>query len=162
MLNTAQSGEQLKMLMSANEIREQHRIHWPDLVDMVSRGKVTPQYGNPKAEDLWRGKLEEAEEPHNMGGGRWESHADAIRRGEGGIDKPLHLARASVAADMKIHRDRPGIVGGHHRLAVMLQHDPDKLLPVVHHESIMEAKYGSPDAPTTGKGGPRRGDYLFS
>ena len=130
-------GTQLKMFMSASEIRQEHRIHWSELEDYDKRGKLAER-SVPAFFDAKRAEAEES------------GHAEAIRQGGGGIDKPIHLSTASVASDMRVHKDRPGLVGGMHRVAVMLHEDPDRLLPVVHHEDIAHAKIGHVDSTMAG------------
>lgn len=51
-----------------------------------------------------------------------------------GVQKPISLGETIGS------QGKPEIVGGHHRLAVMRNLNPDQYLPVVHHRSILHAK----------------------
>lgn len=53
---------------------------------------------------------------------------------EGGVKSPIRLGETTG-----IH-GKPEIVGGHHRLAVASVHAPDQFMPVLHYNSIRDAK----------------------
>lgn len=52
-----------------------------------------------------------------------------------GVLSPIRLAANQIGSQGK-----QSIVGGHHRFAVALNHAPDRLVPVLHHEDIHDAK----------------------
>jgi hypothetical protein len=72
-----------------------------------------------------------------------ESLYDSIERT--GVQKPIHLGRQFGL------ENKPQVVGGHHRLASANDINPDMLVPVLHHEDIIDAKSGG-----------RRGGYKYS
>jgi hypothetical protein len=51
-----------------------------------------------------------------------------------GVQKPIHLGRTVGSMG------KPEIVGGHHRMAVMRNLNPDQLMPVLHHTDIHAAR----------------------
>ena len=61
-----------------------------------------------------------------------ETLYDSIARE--GVKAPIHLGRQVGSMG------KPQIVGGHHRLAVATDVDSDKLIPVMHHETIYDAQ----------------------
>jgi hypothetical protein len=73
-------------------------------------------------------------------GAHWR-HDDATSLGESiereGVKSPIHLGRTVGSMG------KPEIVGGHHRMAVMRNLNPDQLMPVLHHTDIFEARSDS-------------------
>jgi hypothetical protein len=51
-----------------------------------------------------------------------------------GVHKPIFLQTDAG------YRQKPEIVGGHHRVAVMAKHKPNELMPVTHEKSIYSAQ----------------------
>jgi hypothetical protein len=61
-----------------------------------------------------------------------ETLYDSIERE--GVKAPIHLGREIGSMGL------PQIVGGHHRMAAATEADPDRLVPVMHHETIEGAQ----------------------
>jgi len=57
---------------------------------------------------------------------------ESVRRT--GVQQPVHLGQEAGSHGL------PQIVGGHHRIAAALDTRPHGLIPVMHHEDIVEAK----------------------
>ena len=60
------------------------------------------------------------------------SLADSIA--SSGVRSPIRLGETIGS------KGKPEVVGGHHRLAVATYHNPNELVPVLHHRSISDAK----------------------
>lgn len=59
----------------------------------------------------------------------------------GGMHNIQPIPLGHLANPVDKHLDpRPMVAGGQHRIAAMMHLNPDQLLPVVHHEDIIEAK----------------------
>ena len=153
--------QQLSMFHSAREIMSGWRAHEGDrryVNSMVSaggkrasalivRGVVVHDHpeGKPVSVEtdtqMWERKGEEAHsaeyaERH----GRERSLVEHLRTKAGRRDMPpIPLAHLANPVDKDVD-PRPMVAGGQHRIAAMMHLNPDQLLPVVHHEDIIEAK----------------------
>jgi hypothetical protein len=66
----------------------------------------------------------------------------------GPVEAPLHLSPAQFQLSgprrdgdaPEVYEGKGNLVGGHHRLSVMLRHRPDELMPVMWHGSMGEAR----------------------
>lgn len=54
-----------------------------------------------------------------------------------GVKYPVHLGQT------KGSQGKPQVVGGHHRMAVMRNLNPDQLMPVLHHQDLKHARSSS-------------------
>ena len=117
------------MFMTAAEIQQSHQALHGDFE------------GNETEAGLYRRKLREAETPHPETG---KSLAESIKTE--GVKSPVGLGLSSAPtyqyrSQLGFGDDvlpvntaaKPEIVGGHHRVAVSAEHDPDRLMPVVFH-----------------------------
>jgi len=107
-----QQWQQLPMFMTAQEIMSSRR---PALGE---RGKVYPQ-GQPS---------------------RVETDTDMMARKTADLDKPDYegLRESVVTEGVKnpIHLTDTDIGEGHHRLAALMEQDPGRYVPVMHHLSM--------------------------
>jgi len=67
----------------------------------------------------------------------YEDVAHSMRPGGEGFTGIVHLATGQFGSAGK-----PQIAGAHHRLAILGEVAPDRLLPVIHHEKMGEARHG--------------------
>lgn len=119
--------DQLKMFMSANEIKGQYQPLDGD------------REGYEDDNEVWDRKLSEASAPkpyydmaHEKVVLNSGSHLDHLKTH--GVTQPVHLGNEYGSSG------RREVVGGHHRVAVMSHLSPDQLMPVLHHEDIWEAQ----------------------
>jgi hypothetical protein len=161
---------QLKMFMSAKEILSQYQPLDADRLDLGS-GQTTKDPGswelNPTArtpsqhtrrttggsklykrrgrskavetdEQLWERKSEEA----------WDRGlAQSII--DKGVKKPVSLGTRIGESE------KPQIVGGHHRIAVMAEEAPNELMPVIHYEGGLHQARQENERARKGLGGYR-------
>ena len=127
------AGEQLRMFMTANEIKTQYRPHVGDLMPETS-SEEDPEPHPETADELWQRKADES----------WDTGL-ANDLMEHGVQKPVHLVTSTSR-----------VAGGHHRIAFMGEESPNELMPVVHHADFYDAKYNQ------GVGGRERKDYRYS
>jgi hypothetical protein len=95
----------------------------------TGEGSNTWAERNDEAQDWVMQRQQEHEEDRDYG----PSLHDRIRAE--GVQKPVHLSYGQLGSYGK-----PEIVGGHHRLAVQHDIDPDQPIPVAHWQNIWEAK----------------------
>jgi hypothetical protein len=126
--------EQMKMFMSAREIRSSHKPLQGDFeeVDDWMDGMSADEDDATRMEtedELWNRKTEEAEDS-----GLYEDIE------ERGVQKPVHLS--AYTADDRHYQGggHERILGGHHRIAVMGETRPDDLMPVLHHRNLFDAQ----------------------
>lgn len=147
--------EQLSMFMSAREIKAGYKINHHE------RGQVArerPGGGTgmwiETDDQTWGRKLAESKRP-----GGWNDHEEgkpSVHQSVGaeGVRMPVHLATSSTERQ---------IGNGYHRVAAAADHDPDRLMPVLHSSTLMHANVlgkTMPSEPATGPlsalGGPRK------
>jgi hypothetical protein len=131
MLHTNRAGQQfrqLPMFMSAREIMDRYQPLDGD------RDAVLGETDERLEDDgeLYARKYDEAENTYPD----WDvSLKDSIL--QHGVKNPVSLQ----ADDYHVgSQDKPEILGGHHRVAVMGEHKPDTLMPVEHFESQWQAQ----------------------
>lgn len=119
MLNATQfEPEQLTLFKTAREIKENYRP-WPG--DRYGDGRT--RTGTQTDNAVWQRKSREARRNNYADTGFVDSIATE------GVHKPVHLGTGRNA----------GIVyGGHHRIQVADETDPDRLIPVVHHDGLQD------------------------
>ena len=103
--------QQLPMFMTAREIQEQ----------------TTPldkSPGQPRAR-FWATRARSATHRHVVRNDPDSGNlADSIRTE--GVHRPVEISWGETA------KKKPELANGHHRVAVSFEHDPDRLIPVVH------------------------------
>lgn len=80
----------------------------------------------PREQDRWEGESDEQLMDRKRRSAEKNGLADHIR--QNGVQNPVHLGTVPSGS-------KPEIYSGHHRIAVMLQHNPDQPIPVQHHDS---------------------------
>ena len=133
--NVGQQFHQLPMFMSAREIRG----GWQPLVGDVQSVQDHIGWRREKPDEVWDRKYQESENPrlvHDEPTGVWSREDRPLRDEilERGVEKPVHL-QVPDGDDTK-----PQVLGGHHRIAVMNEHKPDELMPVLFHDGIFSAQ----------------------
>ena len=139
---------QLKMFMSAREIMTNYDPHEGDrqfkgLDRLVFHGQpqtpveregkwgkvyMPPPTAVPETNDeMWDRKL--AESKQQMRGGIYQSLQME------GVQHPIPLTH-----HVRQGGEKPMVGGGQHRIAAMNAIDPDRLMPVTHHENIIAAQ----------------------
>lgn len=114
----------------------------PDIEELWGRSSA-PQHqgtGHTDTHD-WEmhGYLENKLSEHHeaMQSSLYENVSEAMKPGGEGFTGLVHLATGQFGSAGK-----PQIAGAHHRLAILGEVAPDRLLPVVHHEKMGEARHG--------------------
>lgn len=109
-----QQFQQLPMFMSAREI-----------TDTASPGDRP--YGDDEAA-VWRVKGKSAFSKKAGAYGRKPTMSLGASIGQEGVQRPVDIVHTQTG-------EKPTtLVQGHHRVAYSLENDPDRLIPVVHHE----------------------------
>jgi hypothetical protein len=80
--------------------------------------------------ELWERKAEESADFITAGHGSLYESVEAE-----GVKNPVHLSTEQMGSFGKQQ-----IIGGHHRIAVSLETDPHRLIPVLHQPDILTAK----------------------
>jgi hypothetical protein len=112
----------------------------PDIEQLWDRSSA-PQRGSTGHTDThdWQmhSYLERKMDAHmqRMNSSLHEDISHAMRPGGEGFKGVLHLATGQFGLSGK-----PEVAGGHHRIAIMHDIQPDRLLPVVHHEKFKDAR----------------------
>ena len=99
------------------------------------KGRAT-EYNTERDDTVMTSGGRHVEEPGTWGVKRPGTPAMSLGESieETGVQSPIRLG-SRIGSE-----DKPQIVGGHHRLAVQTQLDPNKLVPVLHHDDIWEAR----------------------
>ena len=135
---------QLPMFMSAREIHEGWKLNEPDRYGVDAKGKTTwPSQKKPTRPEsdaeFWGRKSRESDQPDPVFNDEkqvWEPGTQTLRKSvvANGVESPVRLQDPGSAVF-----GRPSIIGGHHRIAVMTEHKPDALMPVLFDHDINDA-----------------------
>jgi len=137
-VNASPQFHQLPMFMSAREIKSQYQPLDADRLSVNADGHaeafgVKGPFSLMESDyQLYARKLRES-------GGDLERDIMA-----NGVTNPILLEDGTDPNGGGWH-GRMQIVGGHHRVAVMLRRAPDQLMPVEHHKNLRAAKKYRPD-----------------
>lgn len=138
MTSASPQFKQLPMFMSAREIRSQYQALDGDRLAVNADGqpeayRVHGPFSAVENDDqLYARKLRES-------GGDLGRDIKA-----NGVTDPILLEDGSDPNGGG-SQGRMQVIGGHHRVAVMLDHAPDQLMPVEHHRNLRAAKKSRPD-----------------
>ena len=138
--------EQLSMFMTAREISERYTPLSGDRRTKYGKTSgmqnLTPTFESN--ENFWGRKYKEATRPNK----KRSAILSSVRAG--GIEKPVHLLEGentSTVWGQRLPEEMRGpkmVGGGHHRIATELHEHPDeRYIPVVHHETFWDARYGA-------------------
>lgn len=142
--NLGNQFKQLPMFMSANEIKADYQP-LPGDKKMKrkpgSSGWGSESYTYEQDDALYARKANEAK--HRGKGIR--SGGPSLHQSieQQGVQTPVHLGTETPNKKYwfdSMSSDKPPVLGGHHRVAVMGEVAPDKLIPVMHHKDIMGAR----------------------
>ena len=120
--------EQLPMFMTANEIMGTHQASEWDRSPRRGRGGVATgieSHGEVMTRKLKESKTEDKGRLHKS-------------IGEEGVQQPVHLSHQFGRPDSSGVQKKQ-IAEGHHRVASSLEHDPNRYIPVMHHETVDDA-----------------------
>lgn len=136
--------------MSYDEYSEVHSggmedAHRTPGYDTIMGGSSAPVYQSGhsgtyeyEADKYYGDKLNEHYQNAQGGqGSLYDDLAHDMRPGGPGFTGLVHLATGQFGSQGK-----PSIAGAHHRLAALGEIAPDRLLPVIHHNSMAEARNG--------------------
>ena len=130
----------MQMFHSAREIMTGWRAHEGDrrFVDSTVSAGGKRGFGVETDTQMWDRKLSEAS---NKGYAQVHQYGSTLveHLSSGGDMSPIPLSHLPNPVD-KDTDPRPMVAGGQHRIASMMHLNPDQLLPVEHHESILHAK----------------------
>lgn len=152
MTTPGQQFKQLPMFMSGSEIKDTH-APWPGDKErhIVSHNGMYVE--EPESDqELWDRKRDEADDLREDN--RSSAHGQPSLTGsvlENGVQKPVILEdpqwtaerqRTPYAPRYNPHNkvEKPLILNGHHRIAVMADEDPHRLLPVTYAKDVMTAR----------------------
>ena len=125
MTSASPQFKQLPMFMSAREIRSQYQA--------LDGDRETDSDGwRESDDDLFDRKYEESYATKHLNGDYLADHI-----AEHGVENPVSLQADPLNTGSF---DKPEILGGHHRIAVMETSRPDDLMPVEHYHSVGEAR----------------------
>ena len=118
---------QLPMFMTGKEIQT-HISPWPG-----DRGmSQTQRDGMETNSELWERKYDESVTNADMGG---------AEHGEKYSNLAQDIAHEGFKAPrIPVNLETKEVLGGHHRVAVGAEEHPNYLFPVVHHDSIHDAR----------------------
>ena len=142
--HVGQQFRQLPMFMSAREIRSQYQAIDGDRKLVYGDDGW---YDHPETDDqLFSRKYIEAEQDDDHSPGDRRTLRDAVV--QDGVKNPISLQIPSEKKPSRFELPNPGtgshgkpqILGGHHRVAVMDQHRPNDLMPVMHFEDSLQAR----------------------
>lgn len=123
--------EQLKMFMSPREIMGSYDVNFHEREQAThADGSLVRPTRMETDDEMYARKLAESKTP-----GGWNNHkpgAPSIHEsvGQEGVRMPVHLATGE-----RWHQ----VGNGYHRIAAQADHDPDRLMPVMHHENLRQA-----------------------
>jgi len=121
--------EQLPMFMTGNEIMQSHQAsEWDRMPKRPARGGVAT--GLESHADVMDRKLTESKKE---GGGKLYRSVAAE-----GVQQPVHLSHQFGRPDSSGTR-KGQIAEGHHRVAISLDTDPNRYIPVIHHNTVDDA-----------------------
>jgi hypothetical protein len=113
----------------------------------IMAGDSAPQYqsGHTEtfdndAQEYGQRKVDEHYRNSPGHGSLFDDLAHDMRPGGEGFRGVIHLATGQFGQSGK-----PSIAGAHHRIAAMGEIDPDRLLPVIHHNRMADARHGRSD-----------------
>ena len=119
--------QQLKMFMSAREIQSSYDPHEGDRKYKIMHGEMESN------QEMWDRKLVESQAPIMHGKQRSPSLYEKLQTE--GVQHPIPLSTMHYKGS-----HRPMVAGGQHRVAAMSHLNPDQLMPVLHHETIITAQ----------------------
>jgi hypothetical protein len=132
--------QQLPMFMTARDIDRQYDPNEGDRNVDESTGWVET------TDELWDRKAQEAKQDASGVGDGLSVHDSVLRHG---VKSPVWLYHD----ERSIQGDLPTVGNGHHRVAVLLHNDPDRLMPVLHGTHFFgELEKRSPKKTPDGKG----------